>query len=107
MTEQLIGCAMILSGQGFRVMCMRELQKVGIKTWMQLAVAATPTRWTTAGPYRYLRHPAYWGSLWMFAGAGMAAFGDVAGLVLFVPALPHYNRRIVLEEVMRAQVPKP
>lgn len=110
MTIRLIAIAMILVGVGIRIWCFRELTKVGINTWLELAIAAKPTRYTTAGLYSWpwarpmlLRHPMYAGSLMIVAGVGVLGFGEWAGATIVFAAYPHYVRRIVLEEVLRAQ----
>lgn len=107
---RLCATTLILSGFALRFWCWRELNKVGITTLMQLAIAAPPTRWTTAGPYGWpwvwpilMRHPAYIGSLMIVAGVGVLGFGEWSGCVIAFAAYPHYMRRILLEEVLRAQ----
>lgn len=96
------GLFLFLAGWGLRRWALRELARVGIKTRVQLAVAAVPEEYTAEGPYRWLRHPCYLGSYMVFAGVGMMAFGMWAGAALYLPSCPHYYRRSLLEEERRA-----
>ncbi len=51
----------------------------------------------TSGPYRYIRHPGYAASLFIFAGGGLALGSWLAaliGVLIFLPIL----RRIVVED---------
>jgi protein-S-isoprenylcysteine O-methyltransferase Ste14 len=99
---RLAGLACFLFGLGLRRWALRELRQAGIETLIQLAIPAVPRQYTTAGPYRWLRHPCYIGSYLILAGLGLAAFGVWAGAMLWLPAVPHYNQRKILEEERRA-----
>jgi protein-S-isoprenylcysteine O-methyltransferase Ste14 len=101
MVVRLVGGALFLAGWGLRRWALRELAKVGISSVLQLAITAVPIRYTTAGPYRVFRHPCYFGTYLILAGWGLMAFGTWGGAALFLPAWPHYYRRILLEEERR------
>ena len=51
-----------------------------------------------SGPYRYIRHPAYTGSLLTFVGLGMCGGNALALLVLVTPIALAFLHRIVIEE---------
>jgi protein-S-isoprenylcysteine O-methyltransferase len=59
-----------------------------------------PPDWTTNGPYRFLRHPAYLGSMLILSGIGMQVLGP-PGLVLSAPAWPFFALRIHQENQLR------
>jgi protein-S-isoprenylcysteine O-methyltransferase Ste14 len=99
---RIMGLALFLAGWALRRWALRELAKVGISSLLQLAIPAVPQRYTTSGPYRFLRHPCYLGSYLILAGVGLMVFGSLAGAALFVPAWPHYYQRILLEEERRS-----
>lgn len=50
------------------------------------------------GPYRLLRHPSYTGALLAFVGLGLMLCNWLAALVLVVPVLLLFLRRITIEE---------
>lgn len=50
------------------------------------------------GIYKFVRHPAYAGSLLSFLGLGLSFANWVSTLVIFVPILVAFMRRIRLEE---------
>jgi protein-S-isoprenylcysteine O-methyltransferase len=50
------------------------------------------------GPYRLIRHPAYTGSLMTFVGIGLCGGNALALLVLLVPIVLAFMRRIEVEE---------
>ena len=50
------------------------------------------------GPYRYLRHPSYAGSLLTFAGLGLALGNWLSLLLAVCGALVGFTRRIRIEE---------
>ena len=55
-------------------------------------------RLVTDGPYRYIRHPAYTGSLMTYVGLPLAV-GSVPGVVMgFVVCIAAYEYRILVEE---------
>jgi protein-S-isoprenylcysteine O-methyltransferase Ste14 len=99
---RLAGLVLVLAGWSLRRWSLRELAHVGIASPLQLAIPAVPREYTTRGPYRLLRHPCYLGSYLILAGLGLLAFGTWAGAALYLPAWPHYYRRILMEEERRA-----
>jgi protein-S-isoprenylcysteine O-methyltransferase Ste14 len=86
---------------GLRKWALLHLGAAGIDSYLKLAITAPPNRYCTEGPYRWMRHPAYAGSLILIAGCGMLALGW-GGFVIFLGAWPHFTRRVVLEENQRA-----
>ena len=98
---RLVGLGLFLAGLLLRRWALSELWKVGVSTILQLAVVAVPREYTKAGPYRFLRHPCYTGSYFILAGLGLLVFGAWAGAALFLPAVPHYDQRRLLEEERR------
>jgi protein-S-isoprenylcysteine O-methyltransferase Ste14 len=54
-------------------------------------------RLVTSGPYRYVRHPGYTGSILLFLGSG-PALGSWWSLVPLIPVLALILRRTVLED---------
>lgn len=57
----------------------------------------------TSGLYRYIRHPAYLGSLLSFLGLGMAFANVVTVIVIFVPIFVAFSVRIAVEEAALRQ----
>ncbi len=51
-----------------------------------------------AGPYRFIRHPAYAAQLLMFLGFGLALNNWLSVLALVLLPLPAYARRVAVEE---------
>ena len=67
--------------------------------WFTFDVAvAEGQRVVDSGPYRYVRHPAYTGSLLSFLGLGVYGGNAASLLVLFVPIALAFRHRIVIEE---------
>ncbi len=52
------------------------------------------------GPYRFIRHPGYLGSMLMWAGAGFATTNWIIGMALLVTMVLVYHYRIQAEEAM-------
>ena len=52
------------------------------------------------GPYHFIRHPGYLGSILMWVGAGLATTNWIIGLVLLVTMFSVYHYRILAEEAM-------
>jgi len=50
------------------------------------------------GPYRYVRHPAYTGSLLSFVGLGLCGGNLLSLVVLLVPITAAFLRRMAIEE---------
>jgi len=56
-----------------------------------------------SGPYRWIRHPAYLGSLLMFIGAGLTFAHPVALVLLIGPPIAVFLHRIHIEEALLAK----
>lgn len=56
-----------------------------------------------SGPYRWIRHPAYLGSLLMFIGAGLTFAHPVALVLLIGPPIAVFLHRIRIEEALLAK----
>ena len=52
----------------------------------------------TSGLYRYIRHPAYLGSLLSFLGLGIAFSNWLSILIIFIPVSRAFFKRIEIEE---------
>ena len=50
------------------------------------------------GPYRYVRHPTYTGSLLSFVGLGLCGGNLLSLVVLLVPITAAFLRRVAIEE---------
>lgn len=59
-------------------------------------------RLITSGMYRYIRHPAYAGSLLSFFGFGLSLNNWISLPVIFIPVLIAFINRITVEETMLA-----
>jgi protein-S-isoprenylcysteine O-methyltransferase len=55
------------------------------------------------GPYRWIRHPAYLGSLLMFTGAGLTFAHPLALVLLIGPPVAVFLHRIRIEEALLAK----
>lgn len=86
-------------GLGLRLWALRSLQGAGM-TSQQILSIERPARFIETGPYRFLQHPAYVGSLLVIAGGGGLALGP-AGFVLALPAWPFFASRIHEENRLR------
>ena len=64
---------------------------------VNVAIAADH-RLIDTGPYRYLRHPSYTGALLAFLGLGLCMGNWASMLVMFVPILVVFLRRMNVEE---------
>jgi protein-S-isoprenylcysteine O-methyltransferase len=69
---------------------------------VNVAIAADH-RLIDTGPYRYLRHPSYTGALLAFLGLGLCLGNWAAMLVLIVPVLVVFLRRMNVEEAALIQ----
>ena len=92
-----IGLAFIVLGYMLRAWGSHHLKLAGT---VILAGTKPPHYYTTDGPYKYLVHPLYWGSMMICGGAGIVALGW-GGVVLVVPAIPYFVERAILETEMR------
>ncbi len=91
-----LGVAMGLLGLALRVWAMNTLGSSYSRT---LRVQAAQ-RLITSGPYRWLRHPGYAGSLAVWVGATLAFGTWLGALVVAVVMLAAYGWRIRGEEAM-------
>lgn len=92
--RQIIGLLIFANGLGLRYVAVKQLGRlfttdVSIYTNHQLIVA---------GPYRWVRHPAYTGLIIAFAGAGLAMGDFIALAILTIPVTVAFNYRITIEE---------
>ncbi len=92
--RQIIALTMFAAGLSLRYVAVKQLghlftTDVSIHNEHQLIVA---------GPYRWIRHPAYTGLIIAFTGAGLAMGDFIALLMLTLPALTAINYRISIEE---------
>ena len=66
-----IGVVLAGVGLGLRLWALRALLAAGLSEH-QILSPARPASYTDEGPYLFLDHPAYWGSLLFLAGIGVA-----------------------------------
>ena len=99
---QLTGVVLLLFGFGVRYWALQHLARAGV-TELDLHWAAPQRSYAEGGPYRVLRNPMYWGTIFMLAGAGMAALGG-PGVVLFLPAVPYLANRGRMERQIREEL---
>jgi len=93
------GLSLLLMGLGLRLWSLRTLLQEGVSEesiWMP----EKQKTYTDRGPYRFLSHPAYVGSMLAISGAGVAALGW-CGAVLALPAWPFFALRIHQENKLR------
>src|SRR4030095_11857418 len=95
-----LGLVLVMMGTALRAWALYELERVGIGRNALVGVSI-PNEWTTRGPYTVVRHPVYWGSLLVIAGAGVVALG-YGGAVLAFAAWPYYQERMRAEDELRA-----
>jgi len=93
------GMFLIVIGYGLRAWGMQHLKTSGIADLSGIRIPKDGVYCTT-GPYKYLKHPLYWGSLLVIAGIGVLVFG-MSGLVLAIPAVPYFVERGFLETEAR------
>ncbi len=100
-TWPIVGCLVGLAGLGLRAWSIRVL---GAFFTRDLQVAPDH-RLIDRGPYRVLRHPAYTGSLLIFAGIGLA-LGNWLSLLacLTLPAVGYLQRIPREEAVLRERL---
>ncbi len=92
--RQIIALAIFASGLFLRYVAVKQLGRlfttdVSIHNEHQLIVA---------GPYRWIRHPAYTGLIIAFTGAGLAMGDFIALFMLTLPTLTAFSYRIGIEE---------
>ena len=89
----LTGALLFTAGILVRLWAARTFQRQGFTDWERIGV---PKVIVEDGPYRWLRHPMYLGTILMMAGAGIAALGW-GGAVLAYAVVPVLRWRVVLE----------
>ncbi len=92
--RQIIGLLIFATGLALRYIAVKHLGRlfttdVSIYTNHQLIIA---------GPYRWVRHPAYTGLIIAFAGAGLAMGDFIALALLTIPVTVAFSYRINIEE---------
>jgi len=82
-----------------------------LRVWASLVLGAFYTRTLrtqseqrliTEGPYKAIRHPGYLGVIMLWLGGAVATGNVIAILLISLPILRVYKRRIEAEEVMLA-----
>jgi protein-S-isoprenylcysteine O-methyltransferase Ste14 len=90
----LLGIVLIVAGLAVRWSAILTLQK-----YFTVDVAIRKDhKVVTTGLYRYVRHPAYLGSLLSFLGLAISFSNWLAAVVMFVPILSAFIYRIRVEE---------
>ena len=88
------GIALMLSGFGFRWYAIRALGKFFTRD-----VATRPGQYVVdTGPYRWIRHPSYSGTLLMLLGTGLAMTNWASLLAIALGALIGHAYRVHVEE---------
>ena len=90
------GLLVAVTGLVWRGWAMRTL---GVFYTRTLRVV-TKQRLVTTGPYRWIRHPGYLGSLMVWGGAAVATGAILASVVVLAVLAPTYIYRIAAEEQM-------
>lgn len=89
-----IGIALMFVGLVFRWYAIRVLGKFFTRD-----VATRPGQYVVeSGPYRWIRHPSYSGSLIMFLGTGLAMTNWVSLLAILIGGLLGFSYRVHVEE---------
>jgi protein-S-isoprenylcysteine O-methyltransferase Ste14 len=88
--------ALVVAGEALRLCAIGTLKH---RFTVNLAIIEGHSL-VTSGPYRFLRHPAYAGSLLAVLGCGLAFGNPVSFLVIFLPYSILLTRRIDREEKM-------
>lgn len=104
MSNALAGFLIALGGLVLRYWAFDHLTRAGLDR-AHVEQVLPPPSWAKGGPYRLANHPAYWGSLAMLAGIGIAALGW-AGWVLCLPVVPFLYERAMREDRMRRSLPR-
>jgi protein-S-isoprenylcysteine O-methyltransferase Ste14 len=91
---QFLGLGMILIG-----IAVREWAVFSLGRFFTVMVSVTSDQTlVTQGPYRWLRHPAYSGSILSLVGFSLAIGTWAGGLVVFIFTLAGYWYRVKIEE---------
>ena len=88
------GILLMLAGVAFRAYCIHVLGKYFTPT----VVIQPGQTVTSAGPYRYIRHPSYSGALLTILGTGLALGNWLALIVAMFFGALGYGYRIAVEE---------
>lgn len=94
-----VGIAIMLLGFFMRVWAARTLGEFYTRT----LVVGTHQVLVENGPYRWLRHPGYFGTVALWLGAGLASGNIFILIAIGVIVLPAYIYRIHVEEIMLHQ----
>jgi protein-S-isoprenylcysteine O-methyltransferase Ste14 len=94
-----IGIGMMLLGLLLRIWAARTLGEFYTRT----LVVGTHQVLVEKGPYRWLRHPGYFGDIVLWLGAGLASSNILLVVAIEVILLPAYIYRIHVEEIMLRQ----
>jgi protein-S-isoprenylcysteine O-methyltransferase Ste14 len=94
MTTRWVGLGAMVCGLGLRVWAMAVLGKFYTRTLF----TAPDQHVVDKGPYRWLRHPGYLGSLLVWVGSGFAHGNWLLAVVIASAMLPAYGHRIASEE---------
>jgi protein-S-isoprenylcysteine O-methyltransferase Ste14 len=94
LTTRWVGLGAMVCGLGLRVWAMAVLGKFYTRTLL----TAPDQRVVDRGPYRWLRHPGYLGSLLVWVGSGFAHGNWLLAAVIASLMLPAYGHRIASEE---------
>jgi protein-S-isoprenylcysteine O-methyltransferase Ste14 len=90
------GLVVAVAGLVWRAWAMKTL---GV-FYTQTLRTVTQHRLVTTGPYRWIRHPGYLGSLMVWGGAAVASGAVPASLAVLAALAPTYIYRIAAEEQM-------
>ncbi len=88
------GSALALAGTAFRFWSVRVLGAYFTRT----VQVSTDQEVVEAGPYRYIRHPSYSGSLLACLGVSLALRSVLSIFCLMIPAFLAMGYRIIVEE---------
>ncbi len=89
-----IGLAIIATGIFFRIYAIRILGK-----FFTVTLSIHDNHFIVKdGPFRFLRHPSYTGSLLSFLGMGVSLNNWISLVIIFVPVLFSFINRINIEE---------
>ena len=93
-----LGTLFVAGGMGLRAWALRVLMKSGltVRQWNRGEPLPEGFRLVRQGPYRFVKHPAYLGSMLIIAGAGILSLG-LGGWVLGLAAWPFFADRICRE----------
>ncbi len=96
----LAGITLVAFGAILRFWSHDELRAVGVRYHHLVFNHTAPPAYTNKGPYRWLWHPCYVGSLLIFSGIGILCLGW-GGIAIGFATLPFYEERIRRETMVR------